>query len=149
MTENESRTVTVLLVEDNEIDREGVRRAFAKHKIANPIIDAVDGIDALAILRGQGDRPPLPRPFLILLDINMPRMNGVEFLSGLRADDQLHDSTVFVLTTSKSEEDIVAAYDFNIAGYLIKSEVGQGFINVVQLLDHYWRVVEFPRGRTA
>ncbi|HEY8430538.1 MAG TPA: response regulator [Sandaracinaceae bacterium] len=138
------RTVHVLLVEDNEVDREAVRRAFAQHKIANPIVDAVDGIEALDVLRGTNGKARLPRPYLILLDINMPRMNGIELLRELRADPELRDSIVFVLTTSKNDEDKMAAYQANVAGYIAKSEVGAGFMRLVTLLDHYWKVVEFP-----
>lgn len=142
------KSVNVLLVEDNAIDREAVRRAFRKHRIANPIIDAVDGVAALEILRGTGDRPSLQRPYIILLDINMPRMNGIEFLEELRGDAELRDSVVFVLTTSKSDQDKMAAYDRHVAGYVVKSEVGAGFIELVGLLDHYWRVVELPEERS-
>lgn len=139
-----TKTVHVLLVEDNNVDREAVRRAFARHRIANPIHDANDGVEALEILRGKGDRPRLPRPYLILLDINMPRMNGIELLHELRADPELRDSIVFVLTTSKSDEDKMAAYGTNVAGYILKSDVGAGFVGLVSLLEHYWRLVEFP-----
>jgi CheY-like chemotaxis protein len=139
-----ARTVHVLLVEDNIIDQEGVRRAFERHRIANPVHCAVDGVEALECLRGSGGRPPLPRPFLILLDLNMPRMGGIELLRHLRADPDLHDSIVFVLTTSKRDEDVVASYDFNVAGYLLKSDVGTEFVRLVRLLDHYWCVVQFP-----
>lgn len=138
-----SKTVNVLLVEDNDVDREGLHRAFRRHRIANPVWDAVDGIEALAILRGDG-RDRIPRPFLILMDINMPRMNGIELLKALRADDELSDSVVFVLTTSKRDEDKVAAYDAHVAGYIVKSDVGAGFIGMVTLLDHYWKVVALP-----
>lgn len=139
-----ARTVNVLLVEDSEIDREAVQRAFTRHKIVNPIRTAADGVEALDILRGTGGHPPLERPYLILLDINLPRMNGIEFLRHLRADEALHDSVVFMLTTSKSDADRMAAYGFNIAGYMIKSDVGAGFIRLVELLGCYWRVVELP-----
>ena len=139
-------TVHVLLVEDNAVDREAVRRAFHKHRIANPVLEAVDGVEALQILRGEGNREPLPRPHLILLDLNMPRMNGIEMLRALRDDPQLRDSVVFVLTTSKAEEDKVAAYDLNVAGYIGKEDVGAGFIRLVELLDRFWRIVELPRG---
>ena len=138
-----TRTVTVLLVEDNVVDREGVRRAFARHRIANPIRDAGNGIEALEILRGTNTEP-LARPYLILLDMNMPRMNGVEFLRHLRADEKLRDSVVFILTTSKSEEDKIAAYDLNVAGYIVKNDVGAGFMRLLELLDCYWRIVELP-----
>jgi CheY-like chemotaxis protein len=138
------RVVTALLIDDNEIDREAVRRAFAKLKIANPIVEARDGIEGLEKLRGTADVPPLQRPYLILLDINMPRMSGIDFLRELRADAALQDSVVFVLTTSKSDEDRMASYDFNVAGYVIKSDVGSGFLRLVEMLEHYWKVVELP-----
>ena len=139
-----TRTVNVLLVEDNEIDRECVLRAFARHRIANPVFHASDGLEALEVLRGAAGRAPLPRPYLILLDINMPRMNGVELLRELRADPKLRSSIVFVLTTSSSDQDRLAAYDLNVAGYIIKSDVGPGFIHLVELLQGYWRIVELP-----
>jgi len=138
------RTVNVLLVEDNLIEQEAVRRAFVREHIANPIIPAVDGIEALSKLRGGPGLERIPRPYLILLDLNMPRMNGLEFLTELRADPDLRDSIVFVLTTSRSDEDRVASYNLNVAGYIVKSDVGAGFVRLLGLLDHYWRIVEFP-----
>lgn len=138
------RTVTVLLVEDNVIEQEAVRRAFVRERISNPIVSAVDGVEALARLRGAPGVEPVERPYLILLDLNMPRMNGLELLTELRADPELKDSIVFVLTTSRSDEDRVASYNFNVAGYIVKSDVGAGFVRLIGLLDHYWRVVELP-----
>jgi CheY-like chemotaxis protein len=138
-----TRTVQILLVEDDDVDVMAVRRAFRDQKIVNPITVAKDGLEALDILRGNG-RPSLERPFLILLDLNMPRMNGIELLGELRADPQLKHAIVFVLTTSKADEDKAAAYDKNIAGYIVKADVGQGFVHVVGMLDRYWRVVEMP-----
>lgn len=142
-----SRTVNVLLVEDNDVDIAGVRRAFVRHKIANPIVVAKDGLQALDILRGTSSGAPLGRPYLILLDLNLPRMSGIELLEALRRDPMLKDSIVFVLTTSESNEDKLASYDFNIAGYMVKSAIGEGFIRLVELLDSYWRIVEFPPER--
>jgi CheY-like chemotaxis protein len=138
------KTVHVLLVDDNAVDREAVRRAFHRHRIGNPFYEASDGLEALDMLKGTNGEPKLPRPHLVLLDINMPRMNGIEFLQALREDADLHDTVVFVLTTSKSDEDKVAAYQANPAGYVLKSDVGAGFVGLVTLLDHYWRIVEFP-----
>jgi CheY-like chemotaxis protein len=137
-------TVNVLLVEDDDIDRKVVRRTFARHKIANPIIEARDGVEALEMLRGTNGSLPLPRPHLVLLDLNMPRMNGVGLLEGIRKDDGLKDSIVFVLTTSREDQDRVQAYRLNVAGYMVKADAGADFINAVTMLDHYWRVVEFP-----
>jgi CheY-like chemotaxis protein len=137
-------TVNVLLVEDDEVDRKVVHRAFAKHRIANPIIEARDGIEALEIMRGENGNAPLQRPYLVLLDLNMPRMNGMEFLREIRRDDHLQDSLIFVLTTSREEKDRVQAYLLNVAGYMVKSDAGADFVNAVELLDHYWKVVKFP-----
>lgn len=138
----ETETVHVLLVEDNEVDREAVERALREQRIGNPIHVARDGIEALELLRAAD--PPFPRPYLILLDLNMPRMDGIEFLKEIRDDASLHDSIVFVLTTSNLDEDKVAAYDSNVAGYMVKEDAGNGFLKLIGMLDHYWRVVEFP-----
>jgi DNA-binding NarL/FixJ family response regulator len=97
-------------------------------------------MEALEILR-NGE---VPHPYIILLDINMPRMNGLEFLEALRADPELTHAVVFVLTTSKSDEDIIAAYREHVAGYLLKQRMDSDFMQVVSLLDHYWRVIELP-----
>ena len=88
---SDNRTVNILLVEDDEIDAEALQRSFAKHKIANPITVAKDGLEALQILRGADDREPFASPYIILLDLNMPRMNGIEFLEAIRADDELRN----------------------------------------------------------
>ena len=81
---------------------------------------------------------------MVLTDINMPRMDGIELLEEIRKDDKLKPSVVFVLTTSQREEDKVRAYQFNVAGYLIKSHVGEDFMKMVDMLDRYWKIVEFP-----
>lgn len=136
--------VTVLLVEDDEIDRKVVHRTFAKRKIANSIVDARDGVEALEIIRGKNGDGPLPRPYLVLLDLNMPRKNGMEFLQEIRKDDRLKDLVVFVLTTSCGEQDRSRAYQLNVAGYMIKTDAGAELVKTVEMLEHYWRVVEFP-----
>lgn len=137
-------TVTILLVEDDDIDAEAIRRAFKKARIANPVVVARDGIDALHILRGTDDKARLEVPFLILLDLNMPRMNGSEFLEELRSDEELNQSIVFVLTTSDDDRDILNAYDNHVAGYIVKSRAGDDFLEMIGMLEHYWRIIEFP-----
>lgn len=137
------RPVEILLVEDDSIDAEAITRAFRKAKVANPIVLAKDGQEALEILRGEGETS-IGRPFLVILDLNMPRMNGLEFLHELRTDEALRSSIVFVLTTSDDDADKCAAYAEVIAGYMVKSRAGKDFVNLIELLDHYWRVVEFP-----
>ncbi len=136
--------VNFLLVEDDEVDARAVKRAFNKRKVSNPIHVARDGVEALAMLRGEDGFPPFPRPFLILLDLNMPRMNGIQFLDELRKDPELHSSIVFVLTTSNADKDKVAAYEKNVAGYLLKSNAGTDFLSVLQLLENYVISVQFP-----
>lgn len=136
-----TKPVTILLVDDDDVDAMGVERALKKLRIANPIIRARDGREALNLLRQEG---AVERPYLILLDINMPRMNGIEMLSELRNDAALSSSVVFVLSTSDDDQDKVAAYSKHIAGYIVKKQVGDGFMRVMEMLDHYWRVVELP-----
>jgi CheY-like chemotaxis protein len=141
----EPRTAHLLHVEDDDICQMMLSRAFKKSKIANPISGARDGIEALEMLRGTNARERLPRPFLILLDLNMPRMNGIEFLKELRRDEDLRKSIVFVLTTSDADEDKVEAYNLGVAGYILKSNPANAFMEAAALLDTYWRVVELPR----
>lgn len=137
----------ILLVEDDDVDAEVVLRAFRRQNIRNPFTIVPNGVEALHALRGEEGYERLPRPLFILLDINMPRMNGLEFLHTLRKDPDLKRSIVFVLTTSNSDEDKSAAYDEQIAGYLLKENAGEDFKNVIRLLDSYRDSVEFPPGK--
>lgn len=140
MDKNNYKPVSILLVEDDDIDAMGVERAVKKMRLANPIYRARDGIEGLEMLRNNA----VEQPYLILLDLNMPRMNGIEMLKELRSDPKLTTSIVFVLTTSKDDEDKLAAYSEHIAGYIVKSHLDKGFTELVQLLDHYWRLIEMP-----
>lgn len=137
-------TLTILLVDDDKIDVMAIRRSFRELKIANPVIEARNGIEALDRLRGENGHQKVPSPCLVLLDLNMPRMGGVEFLDKLRRDEALHSTLVFVMTTSGAEEDRARAYDMNIAGYVLKHRPGQSFLEAIAMLEHYWRVIEFP-----
>ena len=141
---NATKPVSILLIEDDDGDAKALERAFKKAKIVNPIQRAVDGIEALEILRGDNGHTPLPPPYLLLVDINMPRMNGLDFVKALRDDPVLFSTIVFVLTTSKRDEDKVAAYHLNVAGYIVKETAGRDFLNLTELLDCYWRIVELP-----
>jgi CheY-like chemotaxis protein len=136
--------ITILLVEDDEIDAEAVQRAFKKQKIANPVVWAEDGQQAIDMLRGTNGAEKITRPFLILLDLNMPRMNGIEFLTAMRGDPSIADSIVFVLTTSELDEDKVAAYGHQVAGYMVKNKLEDRFAGLAKMVDAYWRIMEFP-----
>ena len=133
--------VTILLVEDDEVDVMGVERAFKQSNLNHAIIVAPDGQEALKKLR---DGKSVPHPYLMLLDLNMPRMNGLEFLAEIRQDPELHNAIVFVLTTSSDSGDKQKAYQHNIAGYIVKGLFGESFINTAGLLDLYTQINEFP-----
>ncbi len=138
------REVKILLVEDDEVDVMRVQRGFHQLRIANEIVRARDGIEALEILRGAGSQARIETPYLVLLDINLPRMTGLEFLAALRADEELKVTVVFVLTTSKNDEDRLEAYRHNVAGFMLKDEAGREFVRAMEMLECYWRVVELP-----
>jgi CheY-like chemotaxis protein len=138
------RSVQLLHVEDDDLCLMGLRRAFKSAKLANPINYAHNGIDALEMLRGTNGRTRLPRPFIILLDLNMPRMGGIEFLQELRKDVELKKSVVFMMTTSAANDDKVKSYNLGVAGYILKTNMGNAFIEATALLDVYFRVVELP-----
>lgn len=140
----DGHSLSILLVEDDDGDARAVQRAFQKAKIANLIVRAVDGVEALDILRGSNGKKQLPSPNLLLVDINMPRMNGIQLLKAIREDQGLRQTVSFVLTTSKRDEDKMAAYELNVAGYILKATAGQDFLNLVNLVDAYWRIVELP-----
>ncbi|MGA3158019.1 MAG: response regulator [Steroidobacteraceae bacterium] len=140
----EPKAVHLLHVEDDDLCLMGLHRAFKAANIANPVRFAHDGIEALETLRGTNGRPQLRHPFLILLDLNMPRMNGIEFLKELRKDEELKNSIVFVMTTSDADEDKAKAYNLGVAGYILKSDPSNAFLDAAALVDTYCRVVEFP-----
>jgi CheY-like chemotaxis protein len=137
-------TVNILLVDDDKVDVMAVKRSFRELKIANPVIEARNGIEALDCLRGQNGREKVSSPCLVLLDLNMPRMGGIEFLAELRRDPDLRGTLVFVMTTSAAEDDRTRAYQKNVAGYVLKHRPGQSFLEAISMLEHYWRVIEFP-----
>jgi CheY-like chemotaxis protein len=141
----EDRMINILLVEDDEVDVMNVRRAFKKGHISNPLYVAGNGIEALEMLRGDGALPVLPSERrLILLDLNMPKMNGIEFLTELRADPQLKQTPVVVLTTSSEDRDRVSAYDLNVAGYLLKPVTFGTFVETMTTLNQYWALCQMP-----
>ncbi|MES1021520.1 response regulator [Gloeocapsa sp. BRSZ] len=134
----------ILLVEDDEVDVMNVKRAFKKNNITNPLYMAANGLEALALLRGEGDAPIPRERRLVLLDLNMPRMNGIEFLRELRADPELRFTPVIVLTTSNEDRDKVEAYNLNVAGYILKPVTFANFVEAVATLNKYWTLSEIP-----
>jgi CheY-like chemotaxis protein len=135
------RVLNILLVEDDEVDVMNVRRAFERNNVSNPLFVAGNGLEALAMLRS--DQIPKERR-LILLDLNMPKMNGIEFLQALRSDPELASLPVVVLTTSNDDQDKIDAYNLNVAGYLLKPVTFSNFCERMTTLNKYWTLVEMP-----
>lgn len=135
------RPLNILLVEDDEVDVMNVQRAFERNHLTNSLFVAGNGIEALDMLRGNA----IPKERrLVLLDLNMPKMNGIEFLEALRADPELSSTPVVVLTTSNDDQDKLDAYNFNVAGYLLKPVTFNSFCERMATLDKYWALVEMP-----
>ncbi|HXU65590.1 MAG TPA: response regulator [Polyangia bacterium] len=135
------KQLNILVVDDDDVDVMNVQRAFKKGNIPNPLFVAGDGLQGLEVLRGDAF-PKTNR--LVLLDLNMPRMNGIEFLRELRADPELKATTVVVLTTSNDTRDKVEAYNLNVAGYLTKPVTFGNFVDLMVTLNKYWMLVELP-----
>ena len=135
-----NREVSILIVEDDEVDVMAIRRALKQANITNPIHLAKDGIEALQKLRSN----EIPSPYIVLMDLNMPRMNGIDCIKEIRADNSLKRTVIFALSTSKDEKDKLNAYDCNVAGYIIKSDIGDEFENAMKMLEQYLKVVELP-----
>jgi CheY-like chemotaxis protein len=140
------REINILLVEDDEVDIMNVKRAFKKVNITNPVYLANNGIKALSMLRGVSTQPPEipPERRLVLLDLNMPKMGGIEFLQELRSDPQLRTTPVVVMTTSNQDQDRVEAYNLNVAGYLLKPITFANFVEMMAALNRYWILCELP-----
>jgi CheY-like chemotaxis protein len=140
----QERIINVLLVEDDEVDVMNVKRAFKRNNINNPLYVASNGLEALEMLRNEGTRAIPNSRRLILLDLNMPKMGGIEFLHALRSDAQLRMTPVIVLTTSNQDKDRVEAYNLNVAGYILKPVTFSNFSEIMLTLNKYWAICEMP-----
>ncbi len=139
------RPVEILLVEDSPGDVTLTREALKDAKVANNLHTARDGEEALRFLRQEGDFADKPRPDLILLDLNMPRMDGREALAEIKADPELRRIPVIILTTSQSEDDIAAAYGLSANCYVAKPVDLDQFLDVVRAIDDFWlTLVKLP-----
>ncbi len=136
--------LSILLIEDDDVAAESLQRNLRKQGVDFPVVWAEDGIIALEILRGEHPSKQLTPPSLILLDLNLPRMNGLEFIGELRADRDLSRNVVFVLTTSDAACDRHRAYQGHVAGYMVKSAVGPQFAKLARLIAAYGNSVVLP-----
>lgn len=135
--------VNILVVDDDDVTAETVRRSLRKVEGQFRVVEAADGQEGLDILRGVSPKK-LERPYITLLDLNMPRMNGFEFLELVRADPKLASSVIFVLSTSDSDADRARAYEDQVAGYMIKSAIGPQMVRLTTLLHDYAQSVRLP-----
>ena len=130
----------ILLVEDDSVDAMTVRRAFKDLRVGNELVRAVNGEEAITYLKQKSD----VKPCVILLDLNMPKMNGIEFLKVAKADEEMRKIPVVVLTTSKDDQDKVESFKLSVAGYIVKPVDYKKFVDAMRILDLYWTLSELP-----
>jgi CheY-like chemotaxis protein len=146
LPETDRKRIDVLLVEDDPGDTLMIREAFEQHHITHRLHHVPDGVEALAFLHGEGEHAGSPRPDLILLDLNLPRMDGREVLKRVKGDADLRAIPVVVLTTSDADEDILRSYDLHATAYVTKPVDFDRFIEVVRLTDDFFvNIVKLPR----
>jgi CheY-like chemotaxis protein len=130
----------ILLAEDDSVDAMTVKRAFSELKVCNELVRVVNGEEAIEYLKTHTDK----RPCVILLDLNMPKMNGIEFLKVAKADNELRQIPVVMLTTSKEDRDKVETFKFSVAGYIVKPVDYKRFVDAMKVLNLYWTLSELP-----
>jgi len=130
----------ILFVEDDSIDAMTIKRAFMELKVTNPLVHKANGSQALEYLRSKSNK----KPCVVLLDLNMPKMNGIEFLKIIKADDELKSIPVVVLTISEEERDIAESFRLSVGGYIVKPVDYKKFVEAVRLLNLYWTLSELP-----
>ncbi|AXG99403.1 response regulator [Deinococcus wulumuqiensis] len=145
MTALGTQTVEILLVEDSEPDILLTEEAFAEARVANRLHVARDGEEALQFLRRQGKHAQAPRPDVILMDINMPRKNGLEVLEEIKGDPELRPIPVLILTTSQAEDDVRRSYSGHASGYVVKPVGFENFLQAIRAFEDFWLTfVRFP-----
>jgi CheY-like chemotaxis protein len=132
----------VLLVEDDNVDAMTVKRALKDLNVVNPLIHRLNGEEALEYLKGEDNK----KPCIILLDLNMPRMNGIEFLQVVKTNDRLKKIPIVVLTTSREERDKIDSFKLGVAGYMLKSIDYKDFVEIIRTISLYWTLSELPNG---
>jgi CheY-like chemotaxis protein len=132
----------ILLLEDDTVDAMTVKRALKDLKILNRLVRAANGEEGLAYLRDELN----PKPCVILLDLNMPKMNGMEFLKVIKADERFKKIPAIVLTTSRDDQERVRGFQLNVAGFIIKPVDYLKFVEAIRIIDLYWTLSEMPNG---
>jgi two-component system, chemotaxis family, response regulator Rcp1 len=148
MTTQHAKPIEILLVEDNPGDVRLTRESLCDAKVRNNMVVASDGMEALACLRREGEYANAARPDLILLDLNLPRMNGFEVLDAIKEDPDLKRIPVVVLTTSQAEQDIIRSYNLYANAYVNKPVDLEQFIRVIKCIEDFWlEIVKLPNGK--
>lgn len=130
----------ILLIEDDEVDAMTIKRAIKEIKIANPLVWRENGEEGLYYLREEASS----KPCIILLDLNMPRMGGLELLAIIKKDQDLRNIPVIILTTSSHDEDRLRSFNLSVAGYMIKPVDYKNFVQVIKAVNMYWTISEMP-----
>jgi CheY-like chemotaxis protein len=136
---------SLLIVEDDDVDVMNVKRALKKNDLSLPVYRAANGLEALDMLNGLIQVNGSIEKLVILLDLNMPRMNGIEFLQAVRLDDRFRFLPVIVLTTSEQQQDLEAAYNLNVAGYIVKPMEFDRFVETIKIVSSYWSLCSMPK----
>jgi CheY-like chemotaxis protein len=132
----------ILLLEDDTVDAMTVKRALKDIKVLNPLVRTANGEEGLAYLRDEKNE----KPCVILLDLNMPKMNGIEFLKVAKGDEMLKKIPAIVMTTSKDDKDWIQSFQLNVAGYIVKPIDYQKFVEAIRIINLYWTLSELPNG---
>ncbi|AFK20652.1 response regulator [Haloferax mediterranei ATCC 33500] len=149
MTSEKNEPIEILLVEDNPGDVRLTKKGLQQGKVTNHLYVVRDGVEAMSFLRQEGEYADAPRPDLILLDLNMPKMDGKEVLQEIKTDPDLKRIPVVVLTSSDAEEDIAKSYDLHANAYLTKPVDFDGFLEIVRSIEEFWfTVVKYPPSNT-
>jgi CheY-like chemotaxis protein len=130
----------ILLIEDDDVDVMTVKRALKDLKVSNELITAGDGEEAIQHLRSKS----ATKPCIVLLDLNMPKMDGTEFLKIVKADKALKKIPVVILTTSNSDRDVIDSFERGAAGYMVKSVDYEKFVETIRAIDQYWTLSKLP-----
>ncbi len=142
--ERKYKEVHFLIVDDDSVSVMSIERAIKKLRLVNPVRTARDGKEALDVLRGTNGQTKIETPYVVILDLEMPGMNGLEFLGEVRADPELKSAVIFVLTASDAPEDVTKAYEKNIAGYVVKENAYDTFRQTLAMIDTFSSVVVLP-----
>jgi len=132
----------ILLVEDDSVDAMTVKRAMRDLKVDHSVIHLVNGEEAMKYLTS----PDTEKPFVVLLDLNMPKMNGIEFLKAMKTHPELKTIPVIVLTTSKEQQDILGSFELGASGYMVKPVDYSKFVEILSKIVTYWNSSELPKG---